>query len=381
MLFPSSIHLFCRVIDNFGDIGVCWRLARQLHGEHAAAVTLWVDDLASFGKICSGIDPLQGMQSVQGVTVKRWRDDFDPVSLEETADVVIEAFACELPATYLASMAACDRKPVWINLEYLSAEPWVESCHAMPSRHPSLPLTKYFFFPGFSGKTGGLPVEKHLLERRRAFQSDPSGVQAFFADLGVHVSESARKVSLFCYPGAPIESLFDAMCAESRRTVCLVPEGVASDAVGAFLRQPARAGTSTVRDALTVHVLPFTNQEDYDKLLWACDLNFVRGEDSFVRAQWAARPFVWHIYPQDEGAHWCKLDAFLTRYKTDMPETVAEAVDAVWRAWNGAAGIGPHWHSLNSVMPGLSRHAAGWAQQVSQNDLASNLVQFVREIC
>ncbi|MBY0444112.1 MAG: elongation factor P maturation arginine rhamnosyltransferase EarP, partial [Burkholderiales bacterium] len=35
--------IFCRVIDNYGDIGVCWRLARQLSFEHGFAVRLMVD--------------------------------------------------------------------------------------------------------------------------------------------------------------------------------------------------------------------------------------------------------------------------------------------------------------------------------------------------
>ena len=37
------IDLFCRVIDNWGDAGVCWRLARQLVRERGAQVRLWID--------------------------------------------------------------------------------------------------------------------------------------------------------------------------------------------------------------------------------------------------------------------------------------------------------------------------------------------------
>ncbi|HET9045379.1 MAG TPA: elongation factor P maturation arginine rhamnosyltransferase EarP, partial [Casimicrobiaceae bacterium] len=37
--------VFCKVVDNFGDAGVCWRLARQLVAEHDLAVTLWIDVL------------------------------------------------------------------------------------------------------------------------------------------------------------------------------------------------------------------------------------------------------------------------------------------------------------------------------------------------
>ena len=40
--------IFCTVIDNYGDIGICWRLARQLRVDDGQRVRLWVDDLTSF---------------------------------------------------------------------------------------------------------------------------------------------------------------------------------------------------------------------------------------------------------------------------------------------------------------------------------------------
>jgi uncharacterized repeat protein (TIGR03837 family) len=373
MAFPETLHLFCRVVDNFGDIGFCWRLARQLADEHAIAVTLWVDDLASFKRICAAIDPGSDAQQALGVEVRRWRDEL--FEAPEPADVVIEAFACELPVPYVAAMAARERKPVWLNLEYLSAEAWVEDCHGMPSRHPSLPLTKYFFFPGFSGKTGGLVAERDLAVRREAFQNDPAAVAGFLARLGVQLPGPAHKVSLFCYPDAPVDDLFLAMQDDAQAVACLVPEGVAADAVGRFLLQPPKVGAHATRGALTVHVVPFVDQPDYDRLLWACDLNF-------VRAQWAARPFIWHIYPQEENTHWTKLEAFMARYHAGMEGLVHDRLKTAWMAWNGVRAQALDWHSFKPVLPQLSQHASNWAAQLSRNgDLASNLVQYVREIC
>lgn len=146
----TRCDIFCAVVDNFGDIGVCWRLARQLVAEHGYAIRLWVDDLASFARICPQIDPTAPVQSVAGVEVQRWDRTF--AGGVTPADVVVEAFACALPECYVAAMAACPARPVWINLEYLSAEPWVDGCHAMASPHPRLPLVKHFFFPD-SGRT------------------------------------------------------------------------------------------------------------------------------------------------------------------------------------------------------------------------------------
>ncbi|MEO7887531.1 MAG: elongation factor P maturation arginine rhamnosyltransferase EarP, partial [Polaromonas sp.] len=38
--------IFCKVIDNFGDIGVCWRLAADL-ASRGHKVRLWVDDASA----------------------------------------------------------------------------------------------------------------------------------------------------------------------------------------------------------------------------------------------------------------------------------------------------------------------------------------------
>src|SRR5207245_2065289 len=139
------------------------------------------------------------------------------------------------------------------------------------------------------------------------FQHDQAAMTAFLGQFGVTPAEMpSLKVSLFCYPQAPVSALFHAWQRCDTAITCLVPEGVAVDAVQAFIGgtgQAAKVGATATRDALTVRVLPYIPQPDYDKLLWACDLNFVRGEDSFVRAQWAGKPFIWHIYPQDKDLH------------------------------------------------------------------------------
>ncbi|GGI53358.1 elongation factor P maturation arginine rhamnosyltransferase EarP [Oxalicibacterium solurbis] len=373
----TSLALFCKVVDNYGDIGICWRLARQLHAEHGIAVTLWVDDLRSFRRICPDIAAEADVQQVAGVAVRHWRDQQDVFAPDDVADIVIEFFACDIPPGYIEVMAQCTPRPVWLNLEGLTAEEWVEGCHQLPSMHPRLPLTKHFFFPGFTDKTGGLLHEAHLEEQRRRFQSDAAAIQAFLARFGVTAQEEhALKISLFCYPHAPVAALFDAWQNGNTPVTCLVPEGVATDAVHEFLGMDGKPGTSRTRGALTVRVLPFVSQQDYDRLLWACDLNFVRGEDSFVRAQWAGRPFVWHIYPQDENLHHKKLRAFLQRYVAGI-----EDLSALWLHWNGAAAEPADWSRLWSnfqdAMPKLEKRSADWLQQVLANgDLATNLLKF-----
>ncbi|HYD62231.1 MAG TPA: elongation factor P maturation arginine rhamnosyltransferase EarP [Noviherbaspirillum sp.] len=380
-----SLALFCKVVDNFGDIGICWRLARQLQQEHGIAVTLWVDDLRSFQRICPEVDINAELQRVADVTVRHWRDQEGAFSANDIADIVIEFFGVDIPPGYIAAMAECDPRPVWLNLEGLSAEGWVEGCHALPSPHPRLPLRKYFFFPGFTSKTGGLLHESSLEEQRRQFQSDRAVMAAFLGQFGVTPAEmTSLKVSLFCYPYAPVPALFNTWQGSDTAITCLVPEGVAAEEVRAFLGEDAKPGAARTRDALTVRVLPFVAQPDYDKLLWACDLNFVRGEDSFVRAQWAGKPFIWHIYPQDKNLHHVKLRAFLDRYAADM-----ESLAALSLSWNGAApdgmvergGWSVLWTKFQADMPKIASACADWREQVLANgDLATNLMRFVASL-
>jgi uncharacterized repeat protein (TIGR03837 family) len=146
----------------------------------------------------------------------------------------------------------------------------------------------------------------------------------------------------------------------------------------------ARAGALVTRGSLEVRVVPFVPQERYDEALWSADCAFVRGEDSFVRAQWAKMPFVWHIYPQDERAHWRKLDAFLALYCSGMPDRAAAAVHGMWRAWNQLEGapatVGEAWDRYWDSASVLRAHAVRWADQLFETgELAENLAEFCRD--
>jgi uncharacterized repeat protein (TIGR03837 family) len=367
------LDLFCRVVDNYGDIGICWRLARQLVREHGLAVTLYVDDLSSFQRICPALDVTADLQQVQGVTVRHWRDQLGVYTVADVADIVVEFFAVDLPPGYIDAMAQCAPRPVWFNLEGLTAEEWVEGCHRLPSTQ-GRGLVKHFFFPGFTEKTGGLMVEAELERERQQFDAT-----SFLARLGLTPSEIAStKVSLFCYPHAPVQALLETWKNGVAPITCLVPEGVATEAVRAFTGGAGRVGECATQGALTVRVLPFVPQPDYDKLLWACDLNFVRGEDSFVRAQWAGKPFIWHIYPQDENLHHKKLRAFLARYATKLPALTAFAL-----RWNDAAPDGQAdnlaalWAALDVEQPALLARASAWREQMLMlGDMASNMLTF-----
>ncbi|MCU1773102.1 elongation factor P maturation arginine rhamnosyltransferase EarP [Pseudomonas sp. 13B_3.2_Bac1] len=366
--------IFCTVVDNYGDIGVTWRLARQLVAEHALAVRLWVDDLRAFERICPEIDINLAQQSQQGVEVRHWPSDWPQA---EAADVVIAAFACQLPPAYMDAMAERQRPPLWMNLDYLSAEDWVTGCHGLQSvKHKS--VQKFFFFPGFQPGTGGLLREGGLLERRRHFQQDAAAQRQFLQGLGVDRAADSLLISLFAYENAGLASWLDVLAADSTPTHLLVPEGRILGDVARWLGVDSLAvGDLNVRQALTVQVLPFVRQDQYDQLLWCCDFNAVRGEDSFVRAQWAGRPMLWHIYQQDEDIHLDKLDAFLALYTKGLSPAAAEAINGLWRAWSAGQPIGEHWLEARKHWSQLQDNAEAWClEQGLQADLATALVRF-----
>ncbi|MDH4584888.1 elongation factor P maturation arginine rhamnosyltransferase EarP [Pseudomonas sp. BN415] len=366
--------IFCNVVDNFGDIGVTWRLARQLVTEHGQTVRLWVDEPAVFAPLCPQADPEAESQWHQGVEIRHWQRDWRPA---EPADVVIEAFACQLPEPYLEAMAARTNKPRWLNLEYLSAEDWVAGCHGLPSFQPN-GLQKVFYFPGFADGTGGLLREAALMEHRQTFQADPQARRTFLETLGVELEEGALLISLFAYENASLAGWMGALAAGPRPVQLLVPVGrVLADLARWLGEDMLSAGSRFRRGQLVIQVLPFVSQDDYDRILWCCDLNAVRGEDSFVRAQWAARPLLWHIYKQDEDAHWDKLEAFLGLYCQALSPAAAAALTEAWRAWNRGEGMGEAWNTLSTHWPEIARHAERWCvQQAARTDLATGLVQF-----
>lgn len=366
--------IFCKVVDNFGDIGVTWRLARQLVAEHGLEVRLWVDHLPSFVRLCPQANADAAEQWHAGVQVRRWPEPWLPV---EVAPVVIEAFGCKLPEAYVQALAAQARPSLWLNLDYLSAEQWVGGCHGLPSF--SAPgYQKFFFFPGFRPDTGGLLREQGLLARRDAF--GPAERHLFLQHLGASPRPGALLVSLFAYENPSLASWLDALAAGPQPVHLLVPEGKVLADVNRWLGQPLAAGEQAERANLRIQVLPFVPQQDYDRLLWACDFNAVRGEDSFVRAQWAARPMLWHIYPQEENVHLEKLEAFLELYcQQGLAEPARAALMGLWRAWNTGLDMAGPWAHWLAHRETLAAHARQWCMgQAARPDLATALVNFHR---
>ena len=348
--------VFCRVVDNYGDVGVCWRLARDL-AERGQRVRLWLDDRSVLAWMAPAGAP--------GVEVCDWNE---PLRECEPGDVVIEAFGCSLPEAWLRRMAARQPAPRWINLEYLSAEPYVERSHGLRSPQFSgsaAGLDKWFFYPGFTSRTGGLIREPRLLEEQAEFDR-----AAWLAGHGIAPAPGERVVTLFCYDNPVLPDVLS----NFSQTPCLLlaAPGAAAKQLTSLLGPDMRLG------ALRAQLLPLLTQTEFDRLLWASDLNFVRGEDSFVRAQWAGRPFVWQIYPQHDLAHAAKMDAFLDLYLASASPALAADTRAFWRTWNGMQAWPQQgfdiWRLIEEHRP-LVRQ---WREQLlTQTDLCTQLLTFI----
>lgn len=358
--------IFCQVIDNYGDLGVCWRLASQL-GARGQQVRLWVDDAHAL----SWMAP----QGSPGVQVLPWPQQ---APADGVGDVLIEAFGCEITPEFIAACAyqqrAGGQKTLWINLEYLSAESYVERCHRLPSpvmSGPGAGLTRWFFYPGFTPATGGLLREPDLLQRQQHFHTHQRA--AWRVRHGV--APEALAISLFCYEPALLPAWLMQLAQRPAQggtaAHLLVTAGRASAAVVA-----AAAPTQ-----LAISQLAHCSQSAFDELLWACDLNCVRGEDSLVRALWAGQPLVWHIYPQHDDAHHAKLQAFLDWLQA--PPSLRQ-FHWLWNGLPGSADSTPErsdFPVLDSATLHSWRECIQHARQrlLAQPDLLTQLLGFVGE--
>lgn len=346
--------VFCRVIDNHGDVGVAWRMCADLasRGEH---VRLWLDDASALAWMApAGHD---------GVELVAWTD---PAPDLPPGDVVVETFGCDPPARFVQRMAARASPPRWVNLEYLSAETYVERSHGLPSPVTLADgrlLARRFFYPGFGARAGGLLREPGLMAARERFDAAD-----WLRRQGLDRRPGERIVSLFCYANPALPAMLEHLSAAP--TLLLVTPGPPATQVDALLGASGRAG------ALRSVRLPWLTQAQYDRLLWSCDLNFVRGEDSFVRAQWAGQPFVWQIYPQADGAHAVKLQAFLDRMLAGGDAALAGPLRQLWSAWNGLA---PADVVLPEAKPWRALCRAWRRELLAQPDLATQLLGFIAE--
>jgi len=84
--------IFCQIVDNYGDAGVCWRLARSLSSLHGQQVRIFCDDLPTLNLLASGVDP----QVKDKIELLSWEASFNNCRhIVKAPTIIIEAFCCE----------------------------------------------------------------------------------------------------------------------------------------------------------------------------------------------------------------------------------------------------------------------------------------------
>ena len=142
----NSIDIFCEVIDNYGDVGVTYRLAREFKRIYPNKKLRFI------------------INQTEELNLIKKSEDIETISYEDIsiidsfADLIIESFGCVIPKEYMDK--ALKNSKIIINLEYFSAEDWVDGFHLQESFLGGN-LKKYFFIPGLSQKSGGILAHLH----------------------------------------------------------------------------------------------------------------------------------------------------------------------------------------------------------------------------
>ena len=327
------ITVLCKVVDNYGDIGVCWRMSRRLKKiAPQNIISLVVDDLVSFNKICDSVDVKAAVQTVEGVEIFDWnKADFchEQFSLNdgERLSFILECFQCGRPdwMEKILFEEKLERTVQIIMIDYLTAEKYAEDFHCLKSLTRSSKVQKVNFMPGFTDATGGLIIDDE------------------WKDLPVYNKDGP--VLVFTYT----------------------------------------MGTGLL-EGLQLKQLPYLNQPDWDKMMRQCSALIIRGEESMSRACLSGIPFIWQAYPQTEEYHLVKVKALLERMKPHFEEGAFEVVEKAWvlvntslRGANAVSDVAIQ-NFLNARHT-LVPYFQSFSQSLQKNgDLCTNLMTFINKI-
>jgi uncharacterized repeat protein (TIGR03837 family) len=388
----SSIDIFCQCIDNFGDAGVTYRFAKEFKAARPdCRVRLFINNMHTLHAIESGIDPSKPVQEYESVVyVKVWKG-FDPAeSGMGVADVLVEAFACDIPEKVFET--ALYSSKLIINLEYLSAEDWVEEYHLFESLLGRGTARKFFFMPGFRETTGGLIINSKLRAIREGGGLDRLAViNGVVGGLGASLKPEDDTLvgTVFTY-----EHGFDTLLADlaelGRDTLLIVfgeksRQGMTAT-LGRLLGESPQpedpgayyAGPRHTYKNVRILYAPFIPQHDYDTLLCCADFNIVRGEDSLARAVLSGKPFIWHAYIQAEKHQCVKAEALLKAmrpyYRESESGDVFADYSAMMMAFNDAAAT-----STDQVTP--ERYGAFFKDLKKHERAARAINYFMHQSC
>jgi len=309
----NNITILCKVIDNFGDIGVVYRLAKSLTDiDNSISINLIVSNLESFSKMANEINPTLSFQKFKNWNIFDWNDSetCSKYFKENPPFVILQTFQCGLPdwldeIIYDEKFSSLEKLCKIVNIEYLTAEKWAEDFHCLKGATRSAFVKKYFFMPGFTKKTGGLILDKNFTMSL----TNTNYRQKIIENLSKEISfsEDDFNILVFSYP-KDFTFFFDAISDFQEKCSKKIHVFVAS---GAGLESFRKTESEYENKNFLVNYLPYLSQEVWDAFLCSMDFLFIRGEDSFARATLLGKPFLWNIYKQDEEFHLVKLKAFL----------------------------------------------------------------------
>lgn len=311
----NNIDIFCEIIDNFGDIGVVYRISKELKKIFQnVRIRIVLNRLDEFKAINKKVKDIKYQEIDELICVT---EDYVKKNIETfgVADVFIEAFGCNVPEEYIK--IAKENSKLWINLEYLSGEKWIEDFHLCESLINSKTLKKIFYMPGFSKKSGGVIIDSGFLERMRYGKENRDEVlKKYFPNLDL---KDKFVGTVFSYE-KNFENLLKNLKTYDKETVLLLMGEKTQKSFLHILQKKLTENFGNVvkYDKITMVCADFFSQEEYEEIISAVDFNFTRGEDSFVRGILLGKPFMWHIYLQEEKAHMDKIKAFTERFRESV---------------------------------------------------------------
>lgn len=374
-----DITILCKVVDNFGDIGVVYRLARAIEDVKSKfnditdlKIRIVVDNLKSFSMLVPQIKPELDYQMYNGWEIFQWENNqlcFDEFS-KNPPQIILECFQCGRPQ-WLDELLFVKKVPNVVNIimiDYLTGEDYAEDFHCLQSLTRSARVKKVNFMPGFTKKTGGLILDKAFvdsLEKAQKIKSNEENNKflelVFFSyqkDLvpvikafEEYEKKSEKKVNVRLAKGAGFESFID----------------------------------SWEKSDKNIHIeeLDFIPQEEWDFLLCKTPLLFIRGEDSLARACLSGNPFVWHAYPQSEDYHLVKVQGLLNQLKPFFTENEYIIVENCWKIYNGEEGdlqnaVEEFLFNYDKIRIGFEKFATNLKKN---GDLAFHLMTFILKTC
>ena len=375
-----QITVLCKVVDNFGDIGVVYRLSKQLKKLHPEnIINLVVDDLVSFNRICSAVKCDLVFQEVEGLCIYNWktadychevfsRDD------GEKMPVILECFQCGRPdwMEKILFEEKLNRTVHIIMIDYLTAEPYAENFHCLQSLTRSAKVQKVNFMPGFTEKTGGLVIEDEWREVPERNADGPVLVFTYERDW----VELVRGLV-----NGGFDKPFDSAQGPLNHRRVLVAQGRGKESLMSAVK--ACDADNYVEE------LPYLNQPKWDKIMKSCSALVIRGEESMSRACLSGIPFLWHAYPQSDEYQLVKVKALLERMRRHFNKDDFEIVERAWLDINspsepslrGAERRSNPYSAFFSAVDRLTPGFYDFALSLRKNgDLAANLMTYIEKL-